>query len=420
MKNKYRLLPLILLLCLLSLSLVSCRKAPPSGYENAVNANEFGVLPSNSGKENTEALQALIDSIAPTGGAIYIPRGEYEFAEGGHQTIGSHCIKMASGVSIVGDGEGTVLKPTGHSRYGMDMFYFNEYLDTGSPIYLEGCRFEDFVIDAADTSLDEYTSAGKGFMFNLFRDCHWKGVTVMNTDATGFGVDCPIESTITECLAVGCGKAADENSGGASGFGIGFGYSEGESIRIVDSRSVCNRKFGFFLEHQGRFSSAKYSARGGEFLIENSTSTGNLYGFGGISAMGTTYRGCTSELDVRCGFYFENSDSAVLEGCGASGAGVAGVMVSVTTEEALYDSLNINISRLCALNSPIALKLVGGSAGGAPLTAVVDGDVLSGEEYSIYAEGRVERVSITSATTAVGEKYFSPEVALLNDESKRG
>ena len=36
---------------------------------------------------------------------------------------------MRSGVSILGDGEKTVLKPVGKSRYGLDMFYFNDYLD---------------------------------------------------------------------------------------------------------------------------------------------------------------------------------------------------------------------------------------------------------------------------------------------------
>ena len=162
---------------------------------------------------------------------MYIPAGEYEFAENGKQKIGSHCIKMRSGVSIVGDGEKTVLKPVGSSYYGMDMFYFNDYIDKGEALYLENCRFENFVIDGSETSCRVYTSAGKGFMFNLFKNCHFKNVTVKNTDATGFGVDCPVESTITGCTAIGCGKAATQENSGASGFGIGFGCS----IRVISA-----------------------------------------------------------------------------------------------------------------------------------------------------------------------------------------
>ena len=80
-----------------------------------VNARDYGVLTTNSGEENSRALQALIDSLSETGGTVYIPAGEYQFAANGSQTIGSHCIKMRSDVSIIGDGEETVLKPVGRS-----------------------------------------------------------------------------------------------------------------------------------------------------------------------------------------------------------------------------------------------------------------------------------------------------------------
>lgn len=280
-----------------------------------IDANIHGVLPGNSGKENSENLQRLIDDVSVTGGTIYISAGEYEFAENGTQTIGSHCIKMRSNVSIIGDGEETVLKPVGSSRFGMDMFYFNDYLDTGDPVYLENCNFEDFVIDAAGTSCEIYTSAGKGFMFNLFRNCHWKRVVVMNTDATGFGVDCPIDSSITQCTAFGCGKAASDGATGASGFGIGYGYVSGECISINDCVSLNNKKYGIFFEHQGRFDSKRYDlSNQGEFHVTKCTAEGNMFNFGGILAENVHYSRCTSGQAKKQKVFFEDCNNCTFNG----------------------------------------------------------------------------------------------------------
>ena len=286
-----------------------CAPADVPG-DGRIDATKYGVLPENSGIENSRNLQALIDETGKSGGTIYIPAGEYTFAENGTQTIGSHCIKMRSNVSIVGDGEKTVLKPIGESQYGMDMFYFNDYLDTGEAVYLENCRFESFVIDASGTSCDVYTSAGKGFMFNLFRNCHWEYVTVKYTDATGFGVDCPIDSSIKNCIAIGCGKAATEENGGASGFGIGYGFCDYESITITDCYAAGNKKFGFFFEHQGRFDPNRYLlSNQGQFLVTQCSAGDNLYNFGGICAKNIRYRQCVSYEARKQQVYFEDCDN---------------------------------------------------------------------------------------------------------------
>ena len=287
---------------------------PDAGYlpqveEWSVDAGAAGLSPENEPIVNSTLLQRLIDTASlEGGGVILIPEGEYCFAQTGEQTIGAHCIKMRSNVTIRGMGDKTVLKPVGSSLEGLDMFYFNEYLDTGEAIYLENCRFEDFVIDASGTSCEVYTSAGKGFMFNLFRDCHWKRVTVKNTDATGFGVDCPIDSSIAECRAEGCGKAANTENAGASGFGIGFGYCEEENMVISDCVSIGNKKFGFFFEHQGRFNAVKYAATDAEgFAVRSCEAEGNLYNFGGIRALNLIYEDCRSVAARGQGFYFEAS-----------------------------------------------------------------------------------------------------------------
>lgn len=270
-------------------------------------ASMYGVLPGNSGSENSKNLQALIDKAAFKGGTIYIPEGEYVFCANGSQTYGDHCIKMRSNVSIHGSGEDTVLMPAGESEYGLDMFYYNDYLDHDSEAYLENCQFRDFVIDASGTSCKTYTSAGKGFMFNLFRNCHWANVTVKYTDATGFGVDCPVDSSMTNCVAIGCGKAAAEDSNGASGFGIGYGFAPGENLQITDCTANGNKKFGFFFEHQGRFDLERYPLENqGSFEINSCSAEGNLYNFGGICAQNVTYQDCVSEAPRNKGVFFED------------------------------------------------------------------------------------------------------------------
>ncbi len=301
----------LLVLAVIMVLLVACTNEAKS-----VDATKYGVLTSNSGLQNSRNLQKLIDDLSISGGIIYIPAGEYEFAENGTQTIGSRCIKMRSNISIIGDGQNTVLKPVGASQYGLDMFYFNDYLDTGEAVYLENCRFESFVIDAAGTSCETYTSAGKGFMFNLFRNCHWNGVTVRNTDATGFGVDCPIDSSISDCTAIGCGKAATVENGGASGFGIGFGYCTEENLTITGCYAEGNKKYGFFFEHQGRFNSEMYAAEAvAGFLTTECIARGNLYNFGGVVAFGGVYENCISASPVHSGFCFEDCSDFEVKDC---------------------------------------------------------------------------------------------------------
>jgi hypothetical protein len=63
----------------------------------AVNVLDFGADPTGA-EYSTTAIQAAIDYLEPTGGTLYLPKGNYKTA-GGHEIISSKCVK------IVGDGE---------------------------------------------------------------------------------------------------------------------------------------------------------------------------------------------------------------------------------------------------------------------------------------------------------------------------
>ena len=410
-----------LCLCIVffTLLLLGCRPAQPhTQNDTRIDATEHGLSTENDGEDNSKALQALIDRVSVKGGIVYIPAGEYQFAENGRQAIGSHCIKMRSGVSIVGDGEKTVLLPVGHSQFGLDMFYFNDYLDTGKPTYLENCRFEDFVIDAAGTSCEVYTSAGKGFMFNLFKNCHWKGVTVANTDATGFGVDCPIDSTITDCRAIGCGKAATEDSSGASGFGIGYGFCENESMAISNCTAIGNKKFGFFFEHQGRFDGDRYGASSGnDFKVTDCIARENTYGFGGIWASGMLYERCTSEYSARYGFYFEDSSNAQVVQCHSAHEGNA-CFAARQTKRATYASDNISFLQSTGERSPIALY-VEGTAQDKPMQDIrMQQCELSYVERAVQTQGCIASLTLTDNNASVScGNVFADADALIDEDN---
>lgn len=270
---------------------------------------------------NSANLQEAVDTASENGGGtVTIPKGNFYFKPRKHSRnfdepdtvltitdknyIEYHIVQCQDNVTVEGtlkaDGSlGTMLFPVGNTPVPIDMFFFAELFEKpnrSTPDYLKNNHFRNFCIDGAYTyNYGYYNTKGKGFYFCLFRDCSWDNVTVMNTDGTGFGVDCPINSKITNCTAIACGKQASIESAGASGFGIGFGYSDDESMVIENCLSLSNRKFGFFFEHQGRFTNDFQATKSLGFEVRNCTARGNLYDLGGEMCRDLTYIDCVSE-----------------------------------------------------------------------------------------------------------------------------
>lgn len=309
---------------------------------------------------NSWALQNII-SCAPSKTTVYLPKGTFYFVSGhlkmadGSDKNERHVIKPVDGVSLVGagsdeNGTNTTLKVFSEDQEftknakaaslgqnssisgGVDMFFYNDYAAYGFPsqserdIYLEDVGFYDFIINSEHSRGHTYNTSGKGFMINLFKNCIWDNVVVKNTDGTGFGVDAPVNGKITNSRAEGCGKAAKSTDGGASGFGIGTGYSENESMIISNSIAKNNKKFGFFYEHQGRFNPVDYAAKSAAneraFRVVNCQAEGNMYNYGGLRANDT---------------YYTNSSSIV------TGQTVLDVYFSDESRRVAVDNININI-----------------------------------------------------------------------------
>ena len=261
---------------------------------------------------NTKYLQTLVDN-SKENQIIKLPPGTFYFTSGGEniRKVEKYVIKLNDNVHIEGAGidEGvedkyTILKPyaeEGTINYGLDMFYWNEYADSywKNPEYIENISFSNFIIDGEDVRGNNYYSSGKGFMINLCKNCSWDKMIVRNTDGTGFGMDNVINGSITDSIAINCGKNATTTSPGASGFGIGTGYSDEESMVIKNCKSIGNMKYGFFFENQNRFGFDRYNAsKAKKFEVIDSYATGNLYNFGGERANDVAYINCSSKKDI--------------------------------------------------------------------------------------------------------------------------
>lgn len=258
-------------------------------------------------KQNTKELQEAIDCAAEHGGGtVTLPTGSFYFAPTENNYTDNsfiaandcewHIISCKSHVTLKGAGgpQETILYPVGEKDKPIDMFYFADLLETGTPSYLEKAEFENFTVDCRyAVNQGKYTAKGKGFYFVLLSDCHWRNVKVWNSDGTGFGVDCPVRCSMTGCEAVQCGKQAVDGRIGASGFGIGYGYSEEDSIIISECRAFNNRRFGFFMENQHRFRPDLYRAESKEgFIVKNCIAGGNRYNYGGEYCRNLTYMDC--------------------------------------------------------------------------------------------------------------------------------
>ena len=93
--------------------------APTSGIP-VVNVADFGALPGASGAANRTGIEAAINSLASTGGLVYIPTGTYDIT--GTIELNNGTLGDGGGISIIGatqnyrisaaDSEGTLLRST--------------------------------------------------------------------------------------------------------------------------------------------------------------------------------------------------------------------------------------------------------------------------------------------------------------------
>lgn len=230
------------------------------------------------------AIDAVNTAVAASGpGQIYVPAGRYRLdAE----------LTWKSGVGLRGESrERTVLLPYSNKTA------IRAVGTSGSP--LTDCRFSDFTIDGANQTNGTYQTSIKGFFIQHMLRASWLNVTVKNTWASGFGVDFLRDSLFHGCVADGCGRGIIETAIsrdtalGGSGFGIGIGASEVESVTIADCIAINNAVHGFFIEMQTPATTGvtpSWASKG--FRLMNSYANNNWVGFRDAGGRDALVSGC--------------------------------------------------------------------------------------------------------------------------------
>lgn len=217
------------------------------------------------GDRNEFILNNLAATVSANGGGvIYVPKGNWGLIKP---------ILPLSGVSWIGDGmDATIFRPMGS---------LSAFDAESEASYLTGCVFSDFGIDGQDqvTVSSGYTSSIKGMYFQFFKRCFFNRLKIVNTGATGLGIDYAYDSTITNVITENCGRLAPaaDGSPGASGIGIGTGGNLDEPLYIAGTVNRNNKNFGIFFEWQFRANSTNHSRYS---IVSGNTCTGNYGGLG--------------------------------------------------------------------------------------------------------------------------------------------
>lgn len=217
------------------------------------------------GDRNEFILNNLAATVSANGGGvIYVPKGNWGLIKP---------ILPLNGVSWVGDGmDATIFRPMGS---------LSAFDAESTAAYLTGCVFSDFGIDGQDqvTVTSGYTSSIKGMYFQFFKRCFFNRLKIINTGATGLGIDYAYDSTITNVITENCGRLAPaaDGSPGASGIGIGVGGNLDEPLYIAGTVNRNNKNFGIFFEWQQRTNSTNHSRY---TIVSGNTCTGNYGGLG--------------------------------------------------------------------------------------------------------------------------------------------
>ncbi len=246
------------------------QQARQIAYATVVDAvRDLGCDP--NGRNNCDAIvnAAMVKlSAATTGPAtIYFPRGTYRLANE---------VKPERGVSMVGESRDAVTflpvaRKAAFQRIG--------------EVYLERAMFVNFTVDGANQPLGGGYSVGvKGMFFQGFRLCVFHHLRIVNTGATGLGIDFADASLITENIVDNCGRLAVFGEYGASGIGIGTGRLQDEPLIVANNMCRDNTNYGIFVERQGA-ADVLHDAR--HTIIADNISARNGYGIGEAGADGT-------------------------------------------------------------------------------------------------------------------------------------
>lgn len=296
-------------------------------------ATDYGI--STEATDNAPALQTLIDMVSESGGGIiFFPVGTYNFMRWGTPDH-RWAVEMKSNVSIIGENmETTVLKQT-QKAYAYSLF--GRILDNrgGATDPLTGCTFQNFTVDGYGSS-DENAVWGKAFFFQYVKDCVFRDLRLIGTNATALGIDFLDGVVIDNVHCIDCGRTFTGTEAGTSGIGIGTAGWENENFIITNCICEGSGQYGIFIENQGIFYEGNVPYAKGCIISNCIVRNGINKGIGVRGGQNVTVIGCESYENTSHGIYIDNNCKNVkVISCSSANNGGSGICIEPSKTEHL-------------------------------------------------------------------------------------
>ena len=277
------------------------------------------------GDGSTDCLAAFrnayIDVSAIGGGDVLVPMGVYKL---------TNLVAPKSNVNIIGEGIGrSILKLYGGAAIK----------HTGaSDNVLENCTFRDLEVDASEQTIE----GAKGFFITYGKNLFYERIYLHDTWATGFGNDFMVDSVYSFCIAENCGRGGTIESYGYSGFGIGTGAYQVETVTLSNCIARGNKRYGAFFEVQGGEPGVDaYYSRGCKII--GGYFEGNQWGVGDSGVEGMVVSGAHINDNIAEGLIVGGPSTGnyagingVVTGCEIARNGAAGISPAEPTGYAIY------------------------------------------------------------------------------------
>ncbi|MCW4384686.1 right-handed parallel beta-helix repeat-containing protein [Salinibacterium sp. SYSU T00001] len=177
--------------------------------------------------------------------AVFLPAGRYRLDDS---------LVARSGAGLQGEARGaTVLRPRGNRSAILATVSIH---NTSLLNPIADVVYRNFSIDGSDQAFGSYQTSIKGIFIQHLVRATFSDVAIENTWATGFGVDFVQDTSFVSCVAKNCGRGITvtgtnrDTALGGSGFGIGTGASDIESVSITGCSAIGNGVHGIFTETQ--------------------------------------------------------------------------------------------------------------------------------------------------------------------------
>lgn len=275
--------------------------------------------------DNKGALQGIVDYLSNNGGGIIeMPAGKFAFKSR---------INWKSKVSLIGAGKAVTHLYAEGEVFSLIWGLWGA-LDggdaTNDSVWLEDCKFTDFLIDNKGLSYPTRTVDGKGLFMIYMKRAVFKDLILMNTLGTALGCDFLDDTLIENVLTIRAGRSLDSSVGplgGQSGIGIGTSALSEETVIINNCFAYNSGNYGVFVETQ--HSPQGFRPKGAK--ITNCHAQGGRLGFGNKGSGSTQFTNCTSFYNQLHGFHLtQGGEGDQITSCYAESNGGDGLKIENT------------------------------------------------------------------------------------------